>query len=201
MLNALANHGYLPRSGLNISVAMLEAALSGAVNLDPSAAQPPGVLALETSTTGDASTFDLDNLDEHGILEHDGSLSRNDHYFGDDHSFNQAIWDATASHFGESVISIETAALARAARIARAASVNPKFNMTATDIEHSLIETGLYLAIFGNVVTGNAVTEWVRILFEQERIPFAEGFCTSETVITAADINGLVEQVVAATPQ
>jgi len=36
---------------------------------------------------------------------------------------------------------------------------------------------------------------------EQERIPFAEGFRTSEAVITAANISGLAEQVAAATPQ
>lgn len=38
--------------------------------------------------------FDLDNLDEHNfLLEHDTSLSRGDVYFGDNHTFNQTVFD------------------------------------------------------------------------------------------------------------
>lgn len=39
--------------------------------------------------------------------------------------------------------------------------------MTATDVEFSLIETALYLSVFGNITTGNAVTEYVGIMFSR----------------------------------
>lgn len=68
MVNTLANHGYLPRDGLNISLADLITAFSDAINLDEAATVLVGVKALETSTTGDNSTFNLDDLDTHGSM-------------------------------------------------------------------------------------------------------------------------------------
>ncbi|TQN70333.1 putative sterigmatocystin biosynthesis peroxidase stcC, partial [Colletotrichum shisoi] len=139
MVNSLANHGYLPRTGLN--------------------------KALLTSTTGNNATFNLDDLNTHGVIEHDGSLSRNDIYFGDNHSFNQTIWESVASHFTEPTISISTAAKARKARLQDAASVNPEFTLTADGAQFSFIETALYLSVFGNLDNGDANTEWVKVLF------------------------------------
>ena len=101
MVNTLANHGYLSRDGLNISMSDLVTAFNLSVNLESAATQLVGAKALLTSTTGNASTFNLDDLDEHGVIEHDGSLSRADIYFGDNHSFNATIWDSVAALFNE----------------------------------------------------------------------------------------------------
>ncbi|WYZ38099.1 hypothetical protein EsH8_III_000013 [Colletotrichum jinshuiense] len=198
MVNTLANHGYLPRSGLNVSLADLIAGFTAAVNLDPAATTLVGQKALLTSTTGNNATFNLDDLNTHGIIEHDGSLSRNDIYFGDNHSFNRTIWESVASHFTNSTISIPTAAKARVARLQAAAAANPELALTADGAQFSFIETALYLSVFGNLDDGNANTEWVKVLFEQERLPFEEGFTRSTTAITAAGILGLVSKVVAA---
>ncbi|KAM5350049.1 hypothetical protein ACJ41O_006554 [Fusarium nematophilum] len=195
MVNSLANHGYLPRDGLNISLPDLVTAFTDAINLDPAATTLVGQKAV---TTGNNVTFDLDNLSEHNVIEHDGSLSRNDIFFGDNHSFNRTIWNTVASHFTQSTISIETAAAARKQRLQAAAAANPAFSLSADGVRFSFIETALYLSVFGSVENGNAVTEWVKVLFEQERLPFHEGFKRSETPITAAGILGLVNKVVAA---
>lgn len=195
MMNTLANHGFLPHNGLDISMAILQTALSEAVNLDPAATAIVGALALQTSSTGNASTFHLADLDMHGVLEHDGSLSRQDIFFGDNHSFNETVWAQTLLHFTLPVISIETAAKARAAAIARAASVNPEFNMTAGQAQNSFIEQALYLSVFGSPTKGNAVTDHVKILFEEERLPYAEGFVRSNTTVTAANVLALVSQL------
>lgn len=66
MVNALANHGYLPHDGLNISMTDLVAAFNESVNLAPTATELVGAKALLTSTTGDPDTFNLDDMDEHG---------------------------------------------------------------------------------------------------------------------------------------
>jgi hypothetical protein len=63
MVNSLANHGYLPRDGLNISLDDLIVAFADAVNLDPAATTLVGVKAL---TTGNNVTFNLDDLKKHG---------------------------------------------------------------------------------------------------------------------------------------
>ena len=169
----------------------LTTAFAAAVNLAPEATELVGAKALTASTTGNPSTFNLDDLDKHGsmyprclpinpnlsmvvwitfsslVIEHDGSLSRADIYFGDNHSFNRTIWDSIAAHFTSETISIATAAAARSARLTAAAAVNPVFNMSATDVEFSLIESALYLSVFGNATTGNAVTEWVKTMFRK----------------------------------
>ncbi|OLN89032.1 putative sterigmatocystin biosynthesis peroxidase stcC 7 [Colletotrichum chlorophyti] len=198
MVNTLANHGYLPRTGLNISLADLIAGFTAAVNLDPAATTLVGQKALLTSTTGDNATFNLDDLNTHGIIEHDGSLSRNDIHFGDNHSFNKTIWKSVSSHFTDSTISIPTAAKARLARLQAAAAVNPEFSLNADGTQFSFIETALYLSVFGNLEDGNANTEWVKVLFEKERLPFEEGFVRSATPLTAAGILGLVNKIAAA---
>lgn len=66
MVNTLANHGYLSRDGLNISMADLVTAFNNSINLAPEATELVGAKALLTSTTGNADTFNLDDLDEHG---------------------------------------------------------------------------------------------------------------------------------------
>ncbi|KAF2190095.1 Cloroperoxidase [Zopfia rhizophila CBS 207.26] len=149
MLNTMANHGFLPRNGLTISMDVLAAGMKGGVNLAEDATRLVGVKALIASTIGGPNTFNLDDVNKQGVIGHDGSLSRND-IFGDNHSFNQTIWNSTASHFTESTISITTTAAARKARLAEAAAANPEFSMTAGDAQNSIIESALYLSVFAN---------------------------------------------------
>ena len=66
MVNTLANHGYLSRDGLNVSMEDLIVAFNASVNLASAATELVGAKALLTSTTGNASTFNLDDLDTHG---------------------------------------------------------------------------------------------------------------------------------------
>ena len=66
MVNTLANHGYLPRDGLAITLPILLKGFTDAINLDPSATLLVGTKALQTSTTGDNSSFNLDDLSTHG---------------------------------------------------------------------------------------------------------------------------------------
>lgn len=198
MVNALANHGFLPHNGLNVSMDNLITALNASVNLEAAATELVGAKALTASTTGNPATFNLDDLDQHGIIEHDGSLSRADIYFGDNHSFNSTIWASVAAHFTGKTISIATAAAARSARISAAAAVNPTFNMSANDVQFSLIESALYLSVFGNPILGNAVTEWVGILFREERLPYEEGWCRPAEPLTVVGILAMATSVAVA---
>lgn len=243
MVNTLANHGYLPRDGLNITLQDLLTGFTNGVNLDPSATLLVGVKALETSTTGDNSSFNLDDLSRHGsmsqicyslsfdkvfrsrvtsnaVIEHDGSLSRADIYFGDNHGFNSTIWETVASYFTEDTIDVKTAATARVARLAAAAEVNPEFNMTSSAVNFSLIESALYLSVFNNGSSSTAVTEWVKVMFrksefghvstkqitteltkeypENERLPLEEGYTRPESIVSTAGILAKVAEIAAA---
>jgi hypothetical protein len=126
------------------------------------------------------------------VIEHDGSLSRADTFFGDNHSFNASIWAQTASHFTKSTIDLRTAAKARKARLAAAKAENPEFNMSDGDVQASFIETALYLNVMSNETGVTAVTEWVQILFQEERLPIEAGWKRPKGEIGVATILGLI---------
>jgi hypothetical protein len=81
------------------------------------------------------------------VIGHDGFLSRQDIYFGDDHAFNATIWDSVTAWFTNSTISLSTAITARAAHLVAATAVNPVFDMSASAVEFSGIETALYTTV------------------------------------------------------
>jgi len=66
MLNSLANHGYLPRNGKNVSIDQIVGGIDEALNLDPASSKPVAELAVTTSTTGNPSTLNLNDLNKHG---------------------------------------------------------------------------------------------------------------------------------------
>jgi Peroxidase, family 2 len=93
-------------------------------------------------------------------------LSRQDIYFGDDHTFNATIWNPVAAWFTNCTISLSTAIAARAARLVAAAAVNPEFDMSASDVEFSGIETALCMTVFADPeAASEARREWVSVLF------------------------------------
>ncbi|KAL8370093.1 hypothetical protein RB595_000455 [Gaeumannomyces hyphopodioides] len=197
MVNTLANHGYLPRDGRKLNLINLIKGLDAGVNLDAAATTLVGAVAL---TTGNLLWFNLDDLNKHGIIEHDGSLSRNDVALGDNHSFNAAIWATTAARFpaGNGTIDIATAAAARKARLAEAKAANPKFDLGLLGEQFSQIETALYLSVFGNTDTGDARSDWVKILFQEERLPLAEGWTRPANKITISGLSSLRNKINAA---
>lgn len=76
-LNTLANHGLLPHSGQNITVDDLAYGMLAGVNQDESISLGLfNILVREGLTSGNTtdSTFSLEGLGRHNVLEHDASL-------------------------------------------------------------------------------------------------------------------------------
>jgi hypothetical protein len=69
MINALANHGYLPRDGQNVSLADLIAGFKDAINLAPDATLIVSLKALQASSTGNFLTIHLSDLAKHGGID------------------------------------------------------------------------------------------------------------------------------------
>lgn len=84
-------------------------------------------VTLDHPTTGNSSTFNLEDSNVHNNIEIDGSLSRKDLYFGDNIHFDQAIWDQSSSKFEGDIITIRTAAESRAYRTMMAEKVVSEF--------------------------------------------------------------------------
>ncbi|KAK4163945.1 Chloroperoxidase [Cladorrhinum sp. PSN259] len=91
-LNALANQGYLPRDGKNITLSRLEAALMVALHMS-------GTVAHSLANTlkpvlRKDGTFDLVDARRHNVVEHDRSLTRLDFRQGDNYSLQPAMLQA-----------------------------------------------------------------------------------------------------------
>ncbi|KAK9418810.1 putative Chloroperoxidase [Seiridium unicorne] len=201
MLNAMANHGWLPRDGKNIDLPTVQSAFESAMNFAPDVFVTITTAALAVSTTGNSSTFNLQDTAHHNAIEHDGSLSRNDIFFGDNLHFNPLIWAATAARYGiripfsSSVITVETAAKARAARVKDAKTVNPAFNLTSAGLSGSYGESSVLLTALWDESAGGAPKDWVRVLFEEERIAYAEGFAKPASQHTLTDLGNMVAAI------
>jgi hypothetical protein len=144
--------------------------------------------------------FDLDMLDRHDFLiEHDGSLSRADASTGNDYSFNQTIWDTVLAYYtGMANATIPVASKARFNRISTEAARDPNFSYSPVQFILSYGETALYLSTMGDPITGVAPLEFVRSLFEQERLPYELGWQPPKTTTTLASLGAMALELNAA---
>ncbi|GAB1319428.1 hypothetical protein MFIFM68171_09638 [Madurella fahalii] len=206
-LNAMANHGWLPRSGEDISLEVLRDAVAGAFNYERTLFDRPfhEALAFNLSTTGNSSTFNLIDLAKHDAVEFDGSLSRNDFYFGDNNHFNPTIWATVSKRLRldeaghskmDKYVTVEAAAKARAARVQDAMRVNPTFNASANQMVGSPGTTALYLTTLWDDKADAAPKAWIKAFFEEERIPYLEGY-KPEKQKTGATLLEMNERVLA----
>lgn len=169
MLNVLANHGFLPRDGKNISRTICRAGMMKGLNIGNDFSDIMFDPALLTNPYPDQDTFDLDMLNRHRILEHDGSLSRADAYWDDSQVFNATVYAETLSVLGQGVnVTLESAAAARVMRVKNSAATNPSFYLNATNDAISIGETAAYLLAFGDPVSGQAPLDRVRMMFGEK---------------------------------
>ncbi|KAJ8081091.1 hypothetical protein PM082_017932 [Marasmius tenuissimus] len=133
-----------------------------------------GKLGLLTSR--EAQTMSLHDISLHGNIEHDASLSREDVALGDHISFSEEIFSVLLnSNPGSDVYNTTSAGQVMHARLADSISRNP--NVTNTDFQQGAraAESGFYLSVMGDPITGEAPKEFVQIFFREERLPIEEG--------------------------
>lgn len=168
MLNALANHAYLPHNGQNITQDMTTSALDAGLNIPPEFGALLHAAAVRTSPDGNVTNqFRLDDLGRHDILEHDASLSRQDVYFGNNLVFDPTVFSETQGHWQET-IDVSQAAAARMARIQTSNTTNPTFGFTKVGKQFSLGESAAYLIVLGNKTTRTANRTVVTYLFGKD---------------------------------
>lgn len=221
VLNSLANHGYIARSGRNIQASDLRAAMSIlGISLtlrqllttvaylehhDPPRRKTGGLraflrnpLAFVLGTFGvrakgqvDAlgvPCLNLDDLNRHGAIEHDVSMSRRDFAQGDNHTGQpDLIAEILASahtntnksnnNGGNDEITIDDWAGLRVRRIEQQRRENPHLALGPLQNKLGLAETALVQKAFGDGSRGWAVpVEYAAALFGEERLPVREGW-------------------------
>ncbi|KAK0194842.1 Cloroperoxidase [Armillaria mellea] len=184
-LNTLANHAFLPRDGRDITFKMaLDAGLEG-FNIDRSVLIPVATAGLLTGKKMPGS-FTLDDLKEHGNIEHDASLSRSDFCLGDNLHFNETVYSTLAqSNPGVDYYNATSAGQVQKKRLADDTRANPCVADTIKDQVTRTGESALYLSVMGNPMTGVAPKKFVDIFFREERMPMEEGWTKPSTSITA----------------
>ncbi|OLN96162.1 putative sterigmatocystin biosynthesis peroxidase stcC 5 [Colletotrichum chlorophyti] len=136
-------------------------ALGAGINVDPHVSKLLFDHAITTNPEPDATTFDLDHLNRHGIIEHDASLTRPDNRFGDPGAFDPEVFEETLQYWPEPVVDIKQGAAARLGRIRTSAVTNVDFVMTQEDNFRGLGEiAGFYLTL-GDRVAGTVNRTWL----------------------------------------
>ncbi|KAL0573897.1 hypothetical protein V5O48_008045 [Marasmius crinis-equi] len=195
-LNTLANHGFLPRDGRNITVPMIvQAGLKG-FNIQPDVLRPAAKLGLLSSPEEQSLT--LEDLKLHNTLvEGDASLSREDFDInGDNLHFNETIFATLAnSNPGSDVYNTTSAGQVQHARLADSIARNPNVTNTLMRGQGRSGASAFYLSVMGDPVTGVAPKQFVQIFFREERLPIEEGWKRSPVPITGATMGPLTGQI------
>lgn len=190
MLNSLANHGFLPRNGRNISEEKFLDVLINTAKLGTSAAQFLVGQAMPLGYERDGVKYlDLENLQKlvnfqsfdprHNAIEHDASLSRIDAALGNSTIFNQLIFDDMYSftHLigSEEYISARGLGKYRKQREIQSRSMNKEFVFGASQQAGAYAEAAVLLLEFKDE-TGDAPMKLITPFFEQECLPFDQGW-------------------------
>lgn len=180
-LNSLANHGFLPHSGKNITVIDLIRGTYLGLGVSPEISIVVGVAELIKSYR--LAAFDLHELSNHGFIDHDCSLSRADIGEGNNNDFNETIWSVPLEILmNYTIITPQAIGAARSARDLFDIAHNPNQQCGARSIAIGALENGLLIQSLG----GKPKLEWVRSIFEQQRIPTNLGFRPKPIVLNNA---------------
>ncbi|KAJ6460561.1 Cloroperoxidase [Mycena sanguinolenta] len=194
-LNTLANHGYLPRTGRNITIPMILDAASNAYNMDAGPILPAAKFGL---LSGDELvSLSLDALRLHGLIEHDASISRGDFAFGDNLAFNETLFTVLAdANPGVDYYNVTSAGQVMHARLADSVARNPNVTSTPKELILRSGESAFYLSVMGDPLTGVAKKGVsAGIFFREERLPIAEGWTKPATRITSETSRALMNQI------
>lgn len=157
------------------------------------------------------------DLARHDIIEVDGSLTRNDIYFGDDVHFDASVFAPVAKDLGldqnrrgDRYVTVKAAAKATKNRLTLAKSVNPAFNASAFEQLTEYGNTALFLLTLWDEQKQASPKSWVGALLgknlieykvctqldtdllpAEERIPYREGYSRALSVKTLEQLGNL----------
>ncbi|TMW64678.1 hypothetical protein Poli38472_011558 [Pythium oligandrum] len=174
-LNALANHGYIARSGKGITHEELQNAIVANYNLDASVAK-----ALASRVPASLS---LSDLGKHNFIEHDVSLVHSDSVYGDDPAaLNQTLYDDLMSRAEDGYLTLDSIAAARGSRIDACKARGDTCEFGTKQRILGVLENAILLRCLGGFNEERISVEYAQSFFVDERIP--DDFHKSETVVS-----------------
>lgn len=169
MMNTLANHGFLPHDGKDLTEDKVIHALGSALGFDEALAKIMFQQALPANPDPNATFFTLDQLNRHNVLEHDASMSRLDAYFGNNHVFNADIFAQTTAYWTEDILDTKQLANGKLIRQINSRAANPTYTFTETTEAFSLGEVAAPIIVFGSFDTATVNRTIVEFFFGKKK--------------------------------
>lgn len=133
-------------------------------------------------------TINLEDLNRHGVTEHEASLSRDDASAGNSLTVNMDRFDTVLAD-SEDADYIDVPSLVKS-RVRLQGLSDP---LTQAHVEQALLEAGLLILLGGGVQTGEedmlsltSPKDIIRYFFENERLPYELGWSKSPVPIQGA---------------
>ncbi|KAI0787008.1 Cloroperoxidase [Abortiporus biennis] len=193
-LNALANHGVLPRDGRNISFQQLNQTVRSSYNFSPTFCYfVANTIATILCKNYWMDSFDLSDIDVHNGIEHDASLTREDSIFQKDQGkpspklIERLLTGGTGPN-GD----LTPADLSRISgyRRTEAKQQNPQFSLSFNHKMFGSSNSSTLLTIFGGRIDD------LRPFLLEERIPDGwQSRITHSMGLTIAEFNSTVLKV------
>ncbi|KAI1189227.1 putative chloroperoxidase [Nemania serpens] len=201
MLNTLANHGYLPHNGRNITAQDIGNAIFETTNWHSDFGVFPANAAL---TNLNVTHIDLADLNSPPGGEHPASLTRKDASSGDSNVIDTA---RVAQLFADSRTNFLT--IDSVAKTRNRLDVSSKPPLTASELDVAQGEAALMMLLMRDtyvslptneqdVSTLRAPKDRTRVWLLEERFPTAQGWRPAEEVVQIADLGPIADAVVAA---
>ncbi|RHY06992.1 hypothetical protein DYB25_009593 [Aphanomyces astaci] len=202
-LNAFANHGLLPRTGITVdniksalTIFQVDEALQKLFTGSTITSLGSVAAAKEEGATEDAEppkTLSLSSLGQHNAMEHDASLTRPDAGLGDSVKLDSALLDqlVALSADGQYITKAHIGHF-RAIREEHSKANNDAFVFDAKQQFLAYAEAALLLLALRDS-TGNIKVDWLKLVFEQEKLPLELGW--EVRPITADEVLGLASEL------
>ncbi|KAJ3510931.1 heme-thiolate peroxidase [Agrocybe chaxingu] len=191
-LNTLASHGYLPRNGVATPVQIINAVQEG-FNMDNSVAifatyaahLMVGNVITDLISIGRKTWLtgpdppppaNVGGLNAHGLFEGDASLTRGDAFFGNNHDFDEALFDQFvdfSNRFGGGFYNLTVAAELRFKRVQDSIATNPEFSFVSPRFFTAYGESVFPINFFidGRRNDGQLDMDTARLFFQSSRMP------------------------------
>ncbi|KAL7625736.1 hypothetical protein AAE478_004959 [Parahypoxylon ruwenzoriense] len=183
MLNTLANHGFLPHDGRDITKEVTVNAVASALNFEPALGEVLFENALVANPEPNATFFTL----------------RTDAAFGNNHIFNQTVFDETRVYWTGPILDANMLANSKIARQLSSKAFNPNYTFTATMDAFSYGEVGAPVVAFGDVDAVTVNRTLVEYFFQNERLPSELGWSVRTDPVTLGDILRITQVLTNAT--
>ena len=201
VLNILANHGYINRSGKNLTKEAVLKAIIDNVGFSPALAnRTVNLIFLSKFSNFTDGFFTLEELHNHNVgLERDTSMTRGDIYFGDNYSFNKTLFNQMISFSSDGkVLTIPEICKYRHARIADSRARNPEFSFTPAQQAGANADATFVMCVLGNCHKNATVKlTHLKAFFEDERFPIEEGWTRNIPGVSPEELDEVSKEIAA----